>query len=221
MIANHGILVVVLMVAAKAVSALPCDVLSTNDGNGLFTYTFQRGDAPYVWGLDTNRSINLTSYGVLEVHTPPTWTYSIIDRELLVLTPTRGTNFLDEPVTFSVRSCLTESTRYDSLAGRYPAGIIVGVVYALPERTEMLGGGYQSFSYVGPALPRLSIENSGGEIILRWPAAALGLSVETSDLKSNWTPLPNEPILSGSTWTLKVNAHDSAQFFRLVTPCSP
>ena len=220
---DFGILAATLLAAAEVASALPCDMVSTNDGNGLFTYTFQRGDTPYVWGLDTNASIHLQAYGVLEVRTPPAWTYAISNPDRIIFVPTQGTNFLDEPVTFSVRSCLTEPTRYESVSGPYTSGIILGVVFALPERTEMLGGGYQSFTYVGPALPRLMIERNGSEIVLRWPSSALGLAVEMSDFMpdSGWTRVLDEPVLSGATWIIKTPAQPSPQFFRLVTPCSP
>ena len=212
-----------LFAAAEFASGLPCDVVSTNDGNGLFTFTFQRGDTPYVWGLQTNGSITLQAYGVLEVRDPPGWTHSVLDPGLITWRPTGGTNFLDEPVSFSLRCCLTEATVYEQTSDTYPPGIILGIVYALPERTEMLGGGYQSFTYIGPALPRLTIEQSGPDLLIRWPASALGLAVETSNFApdSAWIRLAGAPVLSGTTWMMKIDAQPSPQFFRLITPCSP
>jgi len=219
-IANRGIVVAALLAVTDAACALPADVVSTTDSNGLFTYTFQRGDTPYVWGLTTNDAIGLTAYGVLQVHTPPGWTHTMVDPHGIIFAPTRGTNFLDEPVSFSVRSCLTEPVPYQGFSGRYPGGTIVGVVYELPGRTNILGGGYQNFSYLGPALPHLAIEQSGPDILLRWPASALGLSVEGSDLKTPWTSVDGTPAISGSSWVLQVPAQPSPRFFRLVTPCS-
>ena len=219
-IGNRGILVAALLAVADAACALPADVVSTTDSNGLFTVTFQRGDTPYVWGLTTNDAISLYAYGVLQVHTPPGWTHTMVDPHWIIFKPTGGTNFLDDPVTFSIRSCLTEPARYEGTSGQYTAGTIVGAVYALPERTEILGGGYQNFGYLGPALPHLAIERSGPDILLRWPASALGLYVETSDLKTTWTSVEGTPAISGSSWVMQVPAQLSPRFFRLVTPCS-
>lgn len=74
----------ILIVYAVVTSAqnIPCFVETTNHGGGLFTYTFRRGDASFVWGLGTNLHysvggrIEFQSYGILDVQTPPGWTYS-------------------------------------------------------------------------------------------------------------------------------------------------
>ena len=91
----------------------PCVVESTDHGGGLFSYTFRRGDDAYVWGLGTDLgTVYLQSYGVVEVQEPPGWTHSISPSGRITWSVTNGVAFLDEPVTFTVRSCLTESAIY-------------------------------------------------------------------------------------------------------------
>jgi hypothetical protein len=80
----------------------------------------------------------------------------------------------------------------------------------------------QAMDVLGPnALPTttasLSATRSGGNIVLSWPVAAAGFSVQVrSSLGSGgWTTLPNAPTLVGSTWQVTVPATGTAQFYRL------
>ena len=82
---------------------IPCIVESTDHGGGLFSYTFRRGDDPYVWGLGTDfGTVYLQSYGVIEVQEPPGWTHSISPSGRITWAVTSGVAFLDEPATFTV-----------------------------------------------------------------------------------------------------------------------
>jgi len=211
--------------AVAAAQTLPCFVDSTNHGGGLFTYTFRRGDAPYVWGLGTNLNfigggtIVFQSYGVLEVQEPPGWTHNISSSGRITLSVTAGPGYLDEPVVFSVLSCLTESRPYSGLDGGY----IIGAVFALPGRTNYLGGGYQMFDYIGPALPRLSILPEGTNVTVRWAGEAQGLQLEESErlgVLNAWSPVTNLPAIIDGEFTVTIPATDSQRFFRLVSPCT-
>lgn len=57
----------------------------------------------------------------------------------------------------------------------------------------------------------------GGNVVLSWPVAAAGFSVQTrSSLTSgSWTILPNAPTLVGNTWQVTVPTTNSPQFFRI------
>ena len=223
-------LVIILLLRAfmNPASGLPCHVDSTDDGNGLFTYTFHRGDDPYVWGLGAtyggvvNGLIALQSYGILGVQEPSGWSHSISDAGLITWLPTNGLTFLDEPLTFSVQSCLAETATYDSWPeqARYPAGFIGGTVYELPGRTNALEGGYQTFIFTGPALPRLAVERIGSNIILRWSTLAQRCRIEACDqphLHGIWTSVTNATVIVATNFTVTVPATNSFRYFRLVT----
>ena len=59
---------------------------------------------------------------------------------------------------------------------------------------------------------------SGGNVVLSWPVAAAGFSVQAkSNLASgNWVTLTNAPVLVGNTtWQTTVPRTGGVQFFRL------
>lgn len=63
----------------------------------------------------------------------------------------------------------------------------------------------------------LTANLSGGDLVLSWPVAAAGFSVQaTSDLGSGaWTTLTNAPSLVGDTWQVSVPTSAGPQFYRL------
>ncbi|MBI2929746.1 MAG: hypothetical protein HYY24_29150 [Verrucomicrobia bacterium] len=84
---------------------------------------------------------------------------------LITWTVTNGVVFLEEPVVFSVRSCLTEARTYAS-ATTDPLSVIIGAAYTLPDH-RVFAGGYQRFDFVGPALPQLSIQDTATNVTVR------------------------------------------------------
>jgi len=136
---------------------LPAFVSSTNDGNGLFSYTFTVGDASYVWGLKGDPatgtgSIGMTFYGVVEVINPAGWHSSVNPQGWVQWRFTNGIAYLGQPpVTFSIRSSSTVPAAYDDSPG-YPRGSILGSVYDINTH-DHLAGGFQTFPYLGPAIP--------------------------------------------------------------------
>jgi hypothetical protein len=79
------------LVAARA-QEVPASVESTTDGTGWFTYTFSRGNAQYVWGLDpVGGAILIRSSGMLEIQDPPGWKHTVDDTGLIH--PTDGMRF--------------------------------------------------------------------------------------------------------------------------------
>jgi hypothetical protein len=63
----------------------------------------------------------------------------------------------------------------------------------------------------------LTVTNSSGNLLLSWPVAAAGFSVQSkSSLTSGtWKTLTNVPALSGSKWQVSLPVSGSSQFFRL------
>lgn len=204
---------------------LPCLVESTNHGGGVYSYTFRQGDIPYVWGLSTNGAyLFLHLHGILEAVDPPGWTHSISPSGRITWTPTNGLVFLEEPITFTVRSCLTESATYGfTWSDGAPSGVIAGLLYTVPEHAPTIFGGAQSFVYVGPVLPALAIERTAANTVIRWPAAAQGLTLETADALAPgtaWNTVTNQPVVVGTGFNVTIESAQAAQFFRLRTPCS-
>jgi len=63
----------------------------------------------------------------------------------------------------------------------------------------------------------MSAAISSGNLLLNWPVAAAGFSVQArSSLASgSWVTLTNAAILAGSNWQVSLPASSGAQFFRL------
>lgn len=59
--------------------------------------------------------------------------------------------------------------------------------------------------------------SSGGNIVLSWPVAAAGFSVQarSSFSSGTWTTLTNAPNLAGSVWQVSIPAATAAQYYRL------
>ncbi len=63
----------------------------------------------------------------------------------------------------------------------------------------------------------LKATRSGGNVVLSWPVAAAGFSVQSraSLASGSWTTLPNAPTLVGNTWQVTVPTTSSPQFYRI------
>jgi hypothetical protein len=63
----------------------------------------------------------------------------------------------------------------------------------------------------------LSIAHSGANVVLRWPVAAAGFSVQAraSLTTGSWVTLTNAPTLNGSNWEVTLPAAGTTQFVRL------
>jgi hypothetical protein len=153
---NQFTLSAVLLLLSLPATAQQLSVTSSTDGNGLFTYTFGSSSTSLIWGAQTNQGILLPSFGILEISTPPDWTYSIQNETTIYFVPKSGLVYIGEPeVTFTVRSSSTSAVTYTNTTyfSDYSRGLIVGNVYTLPDH-NILAGGYESFSFLGPeAIP--------------------------------------------------------------------
>jgi hypothetical protein len=80
----------------------------------------------------------------------------------------------------------------------------------------------QAADVVGPnalltTTVNVSASRSGANVVLRWPAAAAGFSVQarSSFSSGSWNTLTNVPGLNGSNWQVTVPTTGGPQFFRL------
>ena len=141
--------------SAWMASAQPyVSVSSTTDGHGLFTYTFDLGPSPYVWGISPdNGDIFMQSHGILQVISPPGWTATVDANEFITWQPTSGTVYVGEPsLTFSVLSSYTDSVLYDQWGVSDPdylKGGIGGTLFTVPDH-QGVALGYETFSFWGP-----------------------------------------------------------------------
>jgi hypothetical protein len=164
----HVMMLTALLACARASNAALLSVQSATDSNGLFTYTVQRGNEPYLWGGSEHLpSLTLPALGVLSVTTPPGWTAMATGATAITWSHTgTGTWFLDStPIVFTLQSAFTLPVAYDSLTSTalYQQGTVFGDVYttnlalytgaASNETTSVNVVGYERFAFMGPALP--------------------------------------------------------------------
>jgi hypothetical protein len=148
-----GVLAVLVAWSWRAPAQSLMTVASTTDGNGLFSYTFSPGIDPLIWQMEVGAgTIAIPSHGVLGYTTPEGWTARVDQNETVVWERVGASILLGQPpLTFSIRSSFTQSVVYDGPVGSEPnpSGVIIGVVYFLPDyqRGE---GGFQWFSFIGP-----------------------------------------------------------------------
>ncbi len=129
-------------------------VSSTNNGNGLFSYTFSLGsDSSYVWGVSAdNGDISIPSHGILDIISPPGWTATVDSNEIITWQSTSDECvFIGQPsLTFSVQSSSTEAVLYDErFGGSYPMGLVGGSLFTIPDH-QGVALGYERFSFFGP-----------------------------------------------------------------------
>jgi hypothetical protein len=80
----------------------------------------------------------------------------------------------------------------------------------------------QALDVIGPnqllsTTASLSAKQLGGNIVLSWPVAAAGFSVQARAALGSgiWTTLTNVPVLAGNSWQVTLPDSSGAQFFRL------
>jgi Immunoglobulin domain/Immunoglobulin I-set domain len=64
-------------------------------------------------------------------------------------------------------------------------------------------------------LPSLSVERSGGSLLISWPAEASAFALETSADLSSWSPLVTPIDLSGGKYQIRVRISTTNSFYRL------
>jgi hypothetical protein len=64
-------------------------------------------------------------------------------------------------------------------------------------------------------LPSLAIARDGGNVVISWPASAVGFSLYSSEDLLSWTPVSQAPVVQGDFNTVEVTTEASRLFFRL------
>jgi hypothetical protein len=142
---------------ARAQSNPNISVSSTHDGTGLFSYTFTLGNPNFAWGFSTNQTtLTMRFHGVQTVFSPAGWTSQVDTNDFVTWRYLNADLVLlgDPSITFTIQSSSTTTALYDRFGPPdpdYPRGIVVGAIYDAPNRTPLFGG-YETFSYVGPAV---------------------------------------------------------------------
>jgi hypothetical protein len=86
------------------------------------------------------------------------------------------------------------------------------------------GGSWDAFvmRIMQPApLPALRIARSGASVVLSWPVAAAGFSLEAADTLAptpSWFPATNTPAIVGSQNLVTLQADAAMKYFRLIKP---
>ena len=152
------ILALLTFLSCKGVSSAQLiSVASSNDGNGLFSYTFTLGDPTYAWGLSTNNGLLMMRFnGIQQAFNPSGWTSSIDANEIVTWQCLNNSLVLlgSPAITFSIQSSSVQTALYNNLTfpnDPYPLGVMVGNAYEISSHNGA-GGGYERFSYIGPAV---------------------------------------------------------------------
>ena len=200
---------------------------SSDDGHGLYSYTFPP---------PTNLNLYLTigqvyvkSYGILGTTQPPGWT-PIIDTNGNIEW-TYLTNQYQEftnTLTFTVQSSYAVPRLYTDPSYSSPTyqGLAFLDAYLDPNYQDKLGAAvYLRFNYEGPSTngaPTLSLQTADTNVVIGWPAAAVGhvLQMSTNLAQTNWTPLNNITVIGHSNF-VTVPVTPGAQYFRTVNPNGP
>jgi uncharacterized repeat protein (TIGR01451 family) len=105
----------------------------------------------------------------------------------------------------------------DFVQGEWTGSVTVsqaatGAVLAADDGSGHLG-------YANPinviGLPSLSVERSGGDLLISWPAEASAFALETSADLSSWSPLATPLDLIGGKYQIRVRISTTNSFYRL------
>src|SRR5262249_25761753 len=117
-------------------------VTSTNNGSGLFSFTFNAGTPGYVWQISSNdlTGIFMPAAGVQQIFNPAGWTGVLDPGDIIHWYSTNSTFYIGEPsLTFSYQSYYHSAALYSETDGLtvYDAGIIVGTGATSPDHEEI------------------------------------------------------------------------------------
>jgi hypothetical protein len=220
------LLVVVLsLLCVQAVRAQTyLSVTCTNDGNGLYSYTFSKGTSSlYFYAVTTNTSILVPSHGVLQTFQPEGWSSSVGTNGWVTWMPTNNIQYLNAPTTFSILSSYKVPRDYNDwppFSGPFSQGFLTGDL--MTNRNDIaVSGTYYIFPFVGPdpnPIPTLLMQQAGTNLVVSWPAAISEFNLESSSNLSqtaNWTTVTNEPVIVGNQFCVTNPISAGPVFFRL------
>ncbi len=198
---------------------------STDDGHGLYSYTFNPPTNLYF----TIGQVFVKSYGILGTTQPPGWSPTIdasgnIEWTYLTNQYQPFTNTL----TFTVQSSYAVPRLYTDTNFSSPTyqGLALLNAYLDPTYQHKLGASATlRFDYFGPSTngaPTLSLQTDDTNIVVGWHAAAVGhvLEMSTNLAQTNWTPLTNV-VLVGHSNFVTVPMVEGPQYFRTINTNTP
>jgi len=222
-----GFLICMAVLLAGRISAqnLMLSVSSSNNGRGLYSYTFTNGSSVFFWGISpSSPGIYLQSCGVLQTFQPAGWTATVSPGGLVNWQVTNGNFYFDQGVTLSVLSSSTVPRIYNDPSGStfFSTGTLLGEIYTNNTPASLLGGGTASFAYVGPntnSAPTLACVQSTNGITIGWPIAAAGYFLQSSSnpgTSNSWVIVTNVPTVINRSNFVTVPFASGAQFFRVI-----
>ena len=145
------------------------NIVSTNEGNGKFTYKVSAGTEPYYFGGKTDLlKIVLPSENVIETYNPEGWSSTVdVDNTVTWICTNSAITFIDSnEFIFSLISDNIEQTNYNNSFGEfYSKGFVQGEVYSNDYSLYYLKSGsgnkvasaniagYETFAFIGPVVP--------------------------------------------------------------------
>ena len=109
-----------------------------------------------------------------------------------------------------------------SVSGDFVQGEWTGLVtvsQAVTDAVLVADDGLGHVGYANPinviGLPALSVEWSGVNLLISWPAEASAFAVETSIDLSSWSPLATSIDLIGGKYQIRVRISNANSFYRL------
>lgn len=201
------------------------EVFSSDNGRGLYTYTFTNGASEYFWGISpSSQGIYLQSYGVIQTIQPSGWAATVSPSGLVNWQVTNGTFYFNQGVTLSVLSSYAVPRNYDGKSGNsfFSPGTLLGEVYTNDTILSLQGGGSSTFAYVGPntnSAPTLACNWTTNGIVIGWPVAAAGYTLQSNPDPSqtnNWVTVTNVPTVVNHSNFVTIPFSTGAQFFRVV-----
>ena len=145
------------------------NIVSTNEGNGKFTYKVSAGTAPYYFGGKTELlKVVVPSVNVDETYNPEGWTSTVDDDNTVTWICTNSAiAYIDtNEFVFSLKSFNMEQTNYNNSLGEiYSKGFVQGEVYSNDYSLYYLKSGsgstvasaniagYETFAFIGPVVP--------------------------------------------------------------------
>ena len=144
-----------LQTAGGTSAQIYLSVASSDNGSGLFSYTFTLNSPTNAWGMQLNNGALLMQFhGLQNAFSPAGWTASITNDFVTWNYTNAGTVFLGSPaITFSIQSSSTVPVLYNDFPGGdnfNTRGVVFGTLFSLPSQ-QGIGGGYEAFPYMGPA----------------------------------------------------------------------
>jgi len=196
-----------------------------------YTFSEARPQMPYLAGpaagnpfrhqhpqldVDPNSGVFVLGYNARSstIGLPDGYVFSVLDTNGAVMPSQLGTPYylMDGPAIETTVNF--HNIKYDPFSDSFLAVAAAG---GNGVRTLYLAA-VQVTSSLLPEAPRLRIERSGSDVVIRWPASATGYALQSSASLSapSWSAVGGAPEVDGSFLRMTVPVGSGARFFRLI-----